>query len=181
MTNAPLYESLLGDQYVRLAAAVQRFHRLQGRVQLHGEVETAAPGSLLARLLAGLLGTPRQAERGVIRFELEADPQSERWTRHFPSRTMRSDFRRAGPLLEEHLGPVRLGFELLATDGALRMSLVRLHAFAVPCPRWLMPRIVAEERGVGGRLHFNVRAELPLVGIVAGYRGHLELPPEAQA
>jgi hypothetical protein len=173
-----LYEAAMGVRYTQLPLAVQRFHRLQGRVRLLGAVETEAPSSWPARLLASLLGTPRRSERGAIQFELEAHPAAERWTRQFPSRTMRSHFRRVGPCIEERLGPVRLRFELLATEGTLRMKLVRLHAFTLPCPRCLMPRILADESGEGDRLHFHVQAALPLIGQVAAYRGHLMLPPE---
>jgi hypothetical protein len=53
-----------------------------------------------------------------------------------------------------------------------------MRFLGVPCPRWLMPRIVAEETGNEGRLHFRVAAALPLVGVVASYRGHLDLSAE---
>jgi hypothetical protein len=33
--------------------------------------------------------------------------------------------------------------------------------------------VVAEERGDDDRLHFRVLAALPVVGIIAGYHGHL--------
>jgi hypothetical protein len=62
---------------------------------------------------------------------------------------------------------------LSAAGGTLEMRLRSLHFLGIPCPRWLLPRVVAEETGAGDRLHFRVEASLPLIGIVAGYRGHL--------
>ena len=56
------------------------------------------------------------------------------------------------------------------------MQLVRLRFLGVPCPRWLMPAIVADETAGEGRLHFEIRASLPLVGVVTRYRGHLDVP-----
>ncbi|WP_369124981.1 DUF4166 domain-containing protein, partial [Enterobacter asburiae] len=44
-----------------------------------------------------------------------------------------------------------------------------------PCPAWLRPAVVAEETGDGDRFHFNVRASVPLLGVVAAYRGYLDL------
>jgi len=34
---------------------------------------------------------------------------------------------------------------------------------------------LAEESGKGDRFHFNVRASVPLLGVVAAYRGYLDL------
>jgi hypothetical protein len=170
-----LYERVMGERFARLPVAVQRFHRLSGCVVLHGYVQTDAPATWLAGALAVLLNTPRHASEGVLRFELDASPDVERWTRHFPQRTMSSRLRLRDGCVEEHLGAARLTFELVAGDGALRMRLVRLRLLGVPCPRWLMPRIIAEEAGDGGQLHFSVSAALPWLGTVASYRGHLAL------
>jgi Domain of unknown function (DUF4166) len=175
MSRPTLYEQVLGANYTRLPIAVQRFHRLTGRTVLHGWVETHAPGSAPARFLAYCLGTPRSASSGTLRFEIEAGPESESWTRHFPSRTMTSHMRLVGGQVEERLGAAQLTFSLAAVDGKLKMELARMRFLGVPCPKWLMPRIVAEETGTEDRLHFHVVAALPLIGVVASYRGYLDL------
>lgn len=174
-----MYECVMAERYARLPAAVQRFHRLAGAHVLHGWVETAAPATALARVLAYGLGSPRQGGSGPIRFELDAAPAAETWTRRFPTRTMKSQLRLVAGAIEETLGPARLRFDLLAVDGGLKMELRGLKFLGLPCPRWLLPRIVAEEHGDDDRLHFRVAAALPLVGVVASYRGHLELGPAA--
>jgi hypothetical protein len=172
-----LYETVMGADYLQLAPALQAFHRLAGRHELHGEVETEPPRSTIAKLLALGLGTPTTASRGAIRFELDAGPAVETWTRHFPSRRMSSRLQLgAKQNLVERLGPARLEFDLLAAQGKLVMRLRSLHFLGVPCPAWLMPRIVAEETGEGARLHFDVEAALPLLGVVTKYRGHLQVP-----
>ena len=86
----------------------------------------------------------------------------------------------AGELVES-LGVARLTFALNAVNGALNMQLTRLRFLGLPCPRWLMPQVLAEECGNGQRFHFHVAASLPWVGVVAGYRGHLVLPQETRA
>jgi hypothetical protein len=179
MNALTLYERAMGDRYARLPAAVQHFHRLQGRVVLHGSVETFSPTSSLGRWLARFLGTPRQDTAGPIRFELDASPDHESWTRRFPSQRMTSHMRWVQGRIEERLGAARLTFELSAEDGALTMKLIRLRFFGVRCPRWLMPHVVAEERGEGDALHFRVSASLPLAGVVASYHGHLVLQRSA--
>lgn len=175
MNTDSLYEAVLRDRYLLLPDAVQRFHRISGRRVLEGNVETDAPASPLARLLAACLGSPQRATKGAITFELATSPGAERWTRHFPTKTMQSDFRVVEGALEEKLGAARLTFKLHATKEALSMELQGMRFLGVPCPRWLLPKVTAEERGVGDFFHFLVSAELPFVGVVARYRGHLDL------
>lgn len=178
MSQLSLYEQVMGASYVRLPTAVQRFHRLSGPRSLEGWVETRAPSNLLARLLAFCLGSPQKSVRGRIRFELDAQPDAEIWVRHFPSKTMMSRLVRSGERVEEQLGASRLRFRLRATDAGLEMELERLHFLGIPCPRWLMPTIVAEEHGDHDQIHFMVSATVPWVGVVASYQGHLVLTPE---
>jgi hypothetical protein len=77
--------------------------------------------------------------------------------------------------VEESLGSARLTFSMVPTEGRLSMQLAKMRFFGVPCPTWMLPRIVAEERGIDDQLHFHITAELPFVGRVASYRGHLEV------
>ena len=170
-----MYERAMGETFALLPPAVRRFHLLTGRHVLHGWVETHAPASTMARALAMCIGTPRRASSGPLRFELVADADAESWTRHFPARTMTSRMRLVAGHVEERLGLARLTFNLIAADGMLKMELTQMRFLGVPCPRWLMPRIVAEETGDDARFHFRVAAAVPLVGVVASYRGHLDL------
>jgi len=80
--------------------------------------------------------------------------------------------------LEESLGAARLTFNLDVVGGKLNMQLEKMRFFGIPCPNWLLPKIVAQEMGIDDQLHFNVSAALPLAGAVARYRGHLEVCPK---
>lgn len=176
-----MFEQTMGDGFDRLHGALQRFHRLAGRHRLEGWIEADAPASAPARLLALCLGTPRRAQSGPFQFELDARPQEETWTRYFPSRTMTSRLRLAAGQVVEYLGAARLVFDIHEVGGRLEMRLQRLHFLGIPCPGWLMPRLMAIETGDGDSshfLHFQIHAALPLVGVVAGYRGHLVIPSE---
>jgi hypothetical protein len=175
MSGGSMVERAMGERYAHLQPAVQRFHRYAGRVVLQGRVRTEAPSTWPAVVMALCLGTPRRATEGALRFELEAQPDAERWTRHFPERTMTSRMRLQGGLIEEQLGAARLRFVFAAADGALHMRLVSLRFFGVPCPRWLLPRVTAQETGMDDRLYFRVSAALPWIGTVASYSGHLVL------
>lgn len=181
MSTLSMYEKVLCDDYAKLPAAVQRFHRLSGHNVLNGRVETQAPQTMLAKVLAACLGTPRSSSSGPIRFELSASPTEERWTRHFPTQAMTSCMRLVDGHIEERLGAAQLTFDLLAAEDRLSMRLAGMRFFGVPCPKRLMPSIVAEERGADDQIHFLVTAELPLVGLVASYRGHLEVSKQESA
>ena len=173
MSGLSMYEQVMGNSFAQLPVAVQRFHRLSGHKVLNGWVDTQAPSTAVGKLLALCLGTPMRATSGAIRFELDAAPDEETWTRHFPSKKTTSQLCRSGGFVVEHLGAARLTFGLYVVEGRLAMQLKKLYFLGVPCPGWLLPRIVAEESGHGDQLHFTVSASLPVVGRVASYSGHL--------
>jgi hypothetical protein len=175
-----MYETVMGPAFEQLAEPVKSFHRTLGRRELHGWVHTEAPASFAARLLARCLGTPLSPSAGAIRFELDAQPDCEVWVRHFPHQTMGSRMRLVRGELTEKLGPTLLHFGLAARESRLVMQLRGLRFLGIPCPRWALPRIVAEEEGRDGRLYFTVRAALPLIGQVAGYTGHLVMHAEVE-
>jgi hypothetical protein len=159
-------------------AAVRRFHRLAGHQLLQGHVQVDAPATWAARALAWCLGSPQRGGSGDVRFELHASAACETWTRYFPSKTMTSRMRLERSRVVEQLGAARLTFNLVGTPHRLEMRLIGMRFMGIPCPRWLLPRIVAEETGDADRLHFSVQATLPLVGTVASYRGHLVVGEE---
>ena len=176
MSALSLFEAAMGARFAGLAPALQRFHRLSGRHALEGIVETDPPATMLGRALAGCLGSPRRAATGTIRFELDAAPTRETWTRHFPARTMRSRLDLVDGRIVERMGLARLTLALDEVDGRLRMRLERMSFGGIPCPAWLRPRIVAEETGEGDCLHFHIEATVILIGRVVGYRGWLRVP-----
>lgn len=177
----PIYRQALGEAFSRLPLAVQQLHNHQGRAVYVGQTETIGPRTRLAKWLAWLLGTPRHSARGPIRFELQASPFCERWSRYFPDKTMVSELTLEDGLLVERLGVTTLRFRLTATSDGLNMILVRMSFLGVPCPAILMPRIVAQETQSENAFSFNVSAHLPIAGQVVGYTGTLMLCDEGHA
>jgi hypothetical protein len=171
-----LYQQVMGARFTELPSPLQRFHALQGTHVLSGWVELGAPASFAARVLARCLGAPLAAQHGPIQFELKAGAEEEAWTRHFPGKTMKSRLTHAGGHVVERLGFAKLWFALEGDSKMLEMKLVRLRFLGVPCPRWLLPAIVAKETATPDHLHFRVGASLPLIGLVASYQGYLKLP-----
>lgn len=179
MSGLSMYEQAMGADYARLHPTVQRFHRLAGEQQLQGEVRCAPAAHWLGRLLAWTMRAPRHAVQGPLRFELRAASRQEHWVRHFPGCTMQSTLRLRGAEVVEQLGPATLHFGLGEQDGRLVMRLKRMRFAGVPCPRWLMPRITAQERAdEAQRFCFEVEARVPGLGTVVSYQGHLLVPQE---
>jgi hypothetical protein len=181
MKSESLYQQLLGASFGALPAPLRRFHSLQGEHVLEGWAEIDAPANWAGKCMAWCLGAPLAAQRGAIRFELQANPQAEVWVRHFPSKTMRSRLTASGTHVVERLGPARLLFALESRPERLEMKLQRLEFLGIPCPRWLAPAIVAEETADAGRLNFRVQATVPVIGLVTSYRGHIVMPMEDAA
>ncbi|MBA2675535.1 DUF4166 domain-containing protein [Ramlibacter sp.] len=179
MNPSSIYQRAMGPEFDKLALPVRRFHTLSGQHVLHGWVRTDAPASALGRLVARSLGAPRTSYSGPLRFELNAQPGVETWTRFFPGKTMTSRLQLRGQHLVEALGLAQLSFGLVQVDGQLRMQLLGLRFLGVPCPAWLAPRVLAQESGDAERFRFHVHASMPLLGTVASYQGYLDLPPEA--
>ncbi len=176
MPAQSLMQQAMGESFSALHPALQHFHTLAGTHLLHGEATTLAAETPLARLLARCVGAPRVNATGPIRFALDATPQAERWTRHFPGHTMVSQLQLEGRSVVEKLGPARLAFEVCAERGTLQMRLRTMHFLGIPCPMWLRPRVLATETGSGERLHFYIEAALPFIGRMVCYRGWLALP-----
>lgn len=172
---ASLHERILGGGYERLPAGVREFHRLQGRFRIAGIAEVHGPATLLAALLARVLGIPRRDGKVPLTFHLAAAPDEERWRREFADRVLATTLACRDGRLVEQLGPVRLGFTLFPSAKGLRIELVAMQFFALPCPAWIRPTITGFESGESGRLEFDVEVRVPLAGRVVKYTGWLDL------
>jgi hypothetical protein len=134
-TDASVYQRAMGTAFAQLHPALRRFHGLQGRYSLQGQVQCMAPSSWGARCLARMLGMPTAAQQGTLRFALNAQPGAETWTRHFPHHSLSSRLGLQGGLLAERLGLAGLRFGLQADGDRLVMQLHSLRFAGVPCPR----------------------------------------------
>ena len=181
LDDASLFQRVLGQGWVQLHPALQRFHGLRGRHVLHGEVRTEPATHGVARLIGWLMRLPRTAQTAALQFVLDAQPLSERWTRHFPHTTMASTMALREPGIVERFGPVTFHFTLAADGDRLAFRYDRLRVLGLPWPRAWAPAIAAREHGDGDRLHFDVEARLPWIGRVVRYAGWLAVPPAGEA
>ncbi|MDB5935969.1 MAG: hypothetical protein JWQ01_3313 [Massilia sp.] len=170
-----VYRQVLGADFNLLASELQRFHSMAGRVELTGRFSVKGPHSAAGRLVSALFALPKAAAETSFRFELDANARQETWQRHFPGRSMVSRMQPGPGMLVERFGPIRFYFRLKADDGQLIMLLQSVTVMGIRSPRLLMPKVSAHETGADGKLHFWVSAHLPVVGLLAEYRGYLEI------
>ena len=108
-----------------------------------------------------------------LRVTFTVDQGRERWVRDYAGRTMVSVQWQTGSFLRERLGPVVLDFAVDTGKEGLSLHLRRARCLGLPLPRWLHPRVRAEESAVDGLFRFDVEASLPLAGFVVHYSGTL--------
>jgi len=170
-----IYQSALGDKFHELPYELKQFHGTLGYHTFEGRCVIEGPKTRVARMLAKILQLPDASAEAPLLFHLQMARTWEQWERHFPSRVMRSLLEYNGKFLVESLGPSKLFFEPIFADGKLSLNLKRMTFCGVPCPRWLFPRVKADETGSGGVLHFDVAAAVPLIGQLVAYKGYLKV------
>ena len=167
-----LLRAALGADFARLPPALQRLHDQPGTWQ--GRAEVTRGGGWAARLLTRLAGFPPEGQVALT-FTIAARDAAEVWTRDFGPHRTRSTLR-AGPgrTLSESFGPFRVTLRPEIADHGLWLRVTALHAFGQPCPKWLLPPEVSTEAALpGGGVAFDIRASLPLLGLLIRYHGEM--------
>lgn len=173
------YRECLGAAFADMPAVLQQFHGPTGDFIATGRVTVTAAKNPLARLVAWLMGAPTRDGEGPFKLErrLLAAESAETWTRSFPGHRFHSTICARQGLLIESMGPFSATSRVVWHAPYLRLELIGVRFFGIPAPRWLLPRLVAEEHAEGNRLHFNIDTQAPWVGRLFAYRGSLEITP----
>lgn len=177
MPAMPLFRRVLGSALDRTPACVRRLHGGAACAVHRGEVEVERGTGRLARVLAWATSLP-PAGSGPIEVEIASRDGRERWVRRIGGREMPSRLwaRPSNGLLWERLGPVVFGFALRVEDGIILWRLARIRVLGLlPLPSRWFRGVRCSESGVDDRYRFDVRAELPLIGLLVHYRGWLEV------
>lgn len=175
--RAVLFRHVLGaDAFDALPKPVQRLHLQQGGRTYRGGVEVVRGRSLLSRLCAWATRLP-SADTGPIAVEIASDGMREDWTRHVGQYAMPSRLWAEDAMLCEQLGLVTFGFHLETREDGIDWSVQRVRAFGIiPLPMTWFSQVTAREWAEGQRYWFDVRAALPLAGLLVHYRGWLSVP-----
>ena len=168
----PLYARVMGERYDALPEAVRAMHRVCGDAGASGEATVKRGSTMVARMVAAVMGFPRAGTHRLHVAFIERDGV-ETWTRTFGDRSFTSHLSEQDGRLVERFGPLRFHFELPSDARGLEMRIIGWSCFGVPLPLALAPESVAREWEEGGRFHFDVPIALPLVGRIVHYRGWL--------
>lgn len=172
-----MFAALLGPAFATLPAPVRALHAAQGLQRYTGEVRVERGSGLLSRLAAFATRLP-PAGSGPLCVEIDASPDHERWTRFIGGRAMPSRLWREGDVLCERLGVATFGFHLEVVNEAIVWRVVRVGVFGVSLPPRWFTGVGAREFADGERYAFDVRAWLPLVGLLVHYTGWLDVRSE---
>lgn len=174
--TSTLFARLLGAGFGALPRRVQRLHEQAGTVVYTGQVEVTRGAGWLARCCAWATRLP-PAGRGPIEVEIVASAASEHWTRRVGRHAMRSRLWARDGLLCERLGLVTFGFRLGMDGDTLTWRVARVRSLGLPLPARWFTGVVAREGDGDGCYTFDVRATLPLAGLLVHYRGWLHVAP----
>jgi Domain of unknown function (DUF4166) len=172
-TSPRLFHSVLGEAYASLPPALRALHAGSGRWR--GEAVVERGQGLLSRLCVWLTQLP-PAGAHPVDVEIVARHDGEHWIRRYGgSHAMPSRLWMAGGALCERLGPVTLHYRLTIEDAAIvwRVAGIRILDL-LPLPGRWFAGVVARESDGDGRYRFDVRAQLPVVGLLVHYRGWLQ-------
>jgi hypothetical protein len=172
--SAPLFHRLLGPSFERLPAQIQRVHDRDPHKRFAGRCRIERGSAPVATLLAWVASLPPAGDDLPVRVSIARDEHSEIWSRDFAGNPMRSTLMERDGHLEERLGPARFRFALHADVRTIRWTVVGARVLGLPLPAAWFRAVTATESVEAGHYTFDVRAQLPWIGLVVHYRGWLD-------
>jgi hypothetical protein len=169
-----VFRALVGDSFEALPPAIRAIHDSSRERAFTGRCDIDRGLSLIARVIGAVTRMPRAGRDVPIRVTILRTTACETWTREFAGHRMRSVLRARGALLEERLGAATFRFGLRADGECIRWELVAVRALGIPLPLAWFRGVRASEGVLDGRYRFDVRAALPVIGLLVHYRGHLD-------
>ncbi len=172
----PVFQSVLGDDFYTLPAAVQELHSHVGAVNYRGYATSAGPTGLTGRLAAWCVGFPGVASSVPVTVALNAAPGQEQWQRTFAGSSFKSILScDKDGFMQERFGPITMRLGLHVHEGQLHYPVHSARLFGlIPLPEWTLPGSVAHETvDEQGRFVFDVALYTPFGARIAHYRGWL--------
>jgi hypothetical protein len=146
-------------------------------VRLRGECEVVRGKGVLSRICCTLARLPPAGQRVALSVVIADDGDAEVWLRDFGVHAFRSTLRAVAGELDERIGPVGFRYRLEAGPDGIRWQLLAMRVLGIPLPAFAHAVIAASESAREGRYAFDVRAELPVAGLLVHYRGELDPAP----
>jgi Domain of unknown function (DUF4166) len=167
-----LFGHLLKQSFNELPPAIRKVHDARSKC-LRGKGDVTRGAHWLVKWLAPFASLPPTSNNIPIAVEIVVHPQGETWSRSFNGHLMQSHLRAAEPLLAERLGAMTLFFRLHGDANGIHWHVAGAKCLGVPLPTKWFTGAVAREQILNERYSFDVRAALPIVGLLVHYRGWL--------
>ena len=176
VAKQPLFQQAIGDAaYAALPSSLRAFHERDAAPVWSGVADVDGSISLIARLARTVFGLPKAGRDIAISVTVARDGDGEKWTRSFGGSRFVSRMKLSGPShVTEAIGPFAFDLALGCDGGSVAMPVAGWRLFGVPLPLTLAPRSDSKEfEDADGCYRFDVRLSMPLVGLLAHYRGWL--------
>lgn len=172
-----LFDLACGEaNYRSLPGALRAFHDNDGPAVWIGEADIDASNSIAGRFVRSLFGFPPSGRNVAVTVTVDRRGGDEIWTRDFAGRRFASHLTpEGGRIVSERFGPFKILLGVGAVGGEIEMPVVGWRIGPIKLPLAIAPKSDSREFiGEDGRFHFDVRISLPLVGLLAHYRGWIE-------
>ena len=171
------FQDVLGDTFSTLHEPLQDLHSLEHKVW-RGQAHVQTGRNPLAKIAAFIIGLRIKSGETPLTVTLTPKKNGELWQRNFNGTIFRSRFthgtgRNAG-LAIESFGAISIAINLSYDNGRLYFIPEHCTLLGITIPRFLRPKGESYETEIDGKFHFNVEIKLPLLGLIAAYKGWLE-------
>jgi hypothetical protein len=175
---ASVFQRILADSFVDLPVLLQRVHDARPSKHLRGHCAVERGTHWLVRWLAPIASLPPTSDDTALSVSIDVDIGNvnipgEIWTRDFNGHRMQSRLWKQGAFLAERLGPVTLLFALRVEQQRIEWRVGGAKYWRVPLPASWFSGACATEQIVDAHYSFDVRATLPVLGLLIRYRGWL--------
>jgi len=171
--GASVFQRVMGRSFGELPALVQRVHDARPSKKFHGLCDVTRGCHWLVKWLAPIAMLPPTGVDVALKVTIDSNARSETWTRDFNGHLMCSSLWAQGELLAERLGLITLLFTLRVEQRRLEWRVVGAKYLGLPLPTNWFAGARATEQMSEGCYVFDVRATLPVVGLLVHYHGRL--------
>ncbi|MGH6892219.1 MAG: DUF4166 domain-containing protein [Dongiaceae bacterium] len=173
---AGLFQGVLGAGFSHLPKAIRDLHDRAICGSASGQCDVDRGRSITARIISALFRLPPPGRDLPLTVILSAKGDQETWERNFGGYIMRSVLsgsKQSGYVIER-FGPIAFTIHLRRGGARLNYDIVEGRFLGLSLPRWLLPKSATYEESLEDVFRFDVRISLPVIGLLAHYRGWLK-------